>query len=186
MNKFVYQEANEFTGTEDVFRLTLRERDETFFQKKVQTRNYLESFLEENPVGWTDSQQRIFENASFLWEKLRELGEEDRAKLVKFVSQHCYLVVVSTFDLSSAYRIFSVMNTRGLDLSPTDILKADIIGSMDPAIRSKYTDKWEGIEEELGRDNFRDLFEHIRMIYMKGKARKALNQEFRDGVLACI
>ena len=33
-------------------------------------------------------------------------------------------------DLDSAHRIFSVMNSRGLDLSPTDIFKARIIGDL--------------------------------------------------------
>jgi chromosome segregation ATPase len=39
-------------------------------------------------------------------------------------------VVVSTSDLDSAYRICSVLNDRGLELSHTDILKADIIGNV--------------------------------------------------------
>ena len=76
------------------------------------------------------------------------------------------------------------MNDRGLDLSPTDILKAEIIGAMPESIRSKYTEAWEDIEEDIGRDNFRDLFAHIRMIYMKDKARGELSEEFRDGVMS--
>ena len=100
-----------------------------------------------------------------------------------FLIRRCYLVVVSTTDQDSAYRIFSVLNDRGLDLSPTDILKAKIIGELDGDIRANYTQIWENIEEELGRDNFRSLFAHMRMIYMKDKARGALNKEFQDGVL---
>ena len=42
---------------------------------------------------------------------------------------------------------------------------------------------WEDIEEELGRDNFRALFAHVRMIFMKDKARKELSAEFQEGVL---
>lgn len=186
LDQFIRQEENELRGTKSFFRLTLRERDKEFFEEKVLTPDHLQCFLKELSVKRTDSQQRIFENAKYLWGELSEQNREDRDKLAQFVSQNCCLVVVSTPDLSSAYRIFAVMNARGLDLSPTDILKAEITGEIEPAIRSEYTDKWEGIEEELGRDNFRDLFEHIRMIYMKGKARKALNQEFRDGVLARI
>ena len=100
-----------------------------------------------------------------------------------FLVQRCYLVVVSASDRNSAYRIFSVMNDRGLDLSPTDILKADIIGTMPDAIRTTYTDQWEEIDEELGREDFRELFAHIRMIHVKSKARGNLHQEFQDGVL---
>ena len=186
LDAFVRQRESRLTGTESFSRLTLRERDKDFFEEKVLMPGRLQDFLEELSVRRTDSQQRIFENSQYLWQKLSKLNREDRDKLAQFVSQHCQLVVVSTPDLSSAYRIFAVMNARGLDLSPTDILKANIIGEMDPKIRSEYTGKWEGIEEELGRDNFRDLFGHIRMIYMKNKARGALNKEFRDGVLAHI
>ena len=75
------------------------------------------------------------------------------------------------------------MNDRGLDLSPTDILKANIIGPMISEIQSKYTDKWEGFEEGVGRDGFRNLFAHIRMIYIKRKMRGALQQEFQEGIL---
>ncbi len=76
------------------------------------------------------------------------------------------------------------MNDRGLDLSPTDILKADIIGAMPEDIRQKYTDQWEEIEEETGRDGFRDLFAHIRMIYAKDKLRSNLPEAFRKTVLS--
>ena len=61
------------------------------------------------------------------------------------------MVVVTTPDLDSAYRIFSVLNDRGMDLSPTDILKADIIGALaqqeGKAVTQKFAQRWEGIEE---------------------------------------
>ena len=60
-----------------------------------------------------------------------------------FLVRRCYLVVVAASDQNSAYRIFSVMNDRGLDLSPTDILKADIIGAMPETNRADYTNRWE-------------------------------------------
>ena len=171
-------------GTEDVFRLTLRSRDAKFFQGNVQIPGELKNFLEENSASMSDSQQRILENARYLWKELSDIDAEKALRLTQFLSQRCYLVVVSTSDRNSAYRIFSVMNDRGLDLSPTDILKSEIIGDMDESVRSQYTEKWEDIEDGLGRDGFRDLFAHIRMIYMKARARETLNQEFSDNVLA--
>ncbi len=43
--------------------------------------------------------------------------------------------------------------------------------------------KWENIEERIGRDGFRDLFAHIRMITLKTKLRRTLQADFRDNVL---
>ena len=183
LGKYVREDSDMLAGVEGGFRLSVRKRDRDFFQDNVQGMGTLPSFLEHPPADLPDSQQRMFENAKYLWDSLSKLDEKRRVRLASFLVRRCYLVVVSASDQSSAYRVFAVMNDRGLDLSPTDILKAEIIGAMDDSIRSQYTEKWEGIEEELGRDNFRDLFAHIRMIYMKNKARGALNQEFREGVL---
>ena len=130
-----------------------------------------------------DSRQRMFENAKHLWELLSNLNEDRRKILASFLGQRCFLVIVSTSDQESAYRIFEVMNNRGLDLSPTDILKAQIIGPMDEDDTEKYTRLWENIEEVVGRDGFRGIFSHIRMIYTGRKLRRTLQQEFQDNVL---
>ena len=104
-------------------------------------------------------------------------------KIAQFIVTRCYLVVVATPDLNSAYRIFSVLNTRGLDLSATDILKAEIIGGLSERLRETYTKKWEDAEEDLGRESFGELFSHIRMVYRKAKPQGTLLAEFRDHVM---
>ena len=59
------------------------------------------------------------------------------------------------------------MNDRGLDLTPPDILKAEIVGDIDKTDQREYSEKWENIEQELGRGRFADLFAHVRMVYAK-------------------
>ena len=183
VDSYVRQKGMKSKGTTDIFRITLRELDEQFFRNKIQVPGKLQRFLKEGTTKRTDSRQRMFENAELLWKNLSKLDNDERDRIVEFIIRRCFLVIVSASDQNSAYRIFKVMNDRGLDLSPTDILKAEIIGAMDEAYRTRFTKKWESIEEGLGRDDFRDLFAHIRMIYMKDKARGTLNQEFSDGVL---
>lgn len=186
LDKYVCEKGDKFAGHQDRFRLSLRERDRDFFREKVQSAGKLGLLLKQDKVTLTDSQRRIHENAQYFCGQLSELTQVERDRLTMFIVRRCYLVVVAASDQDSAYRIFSVMNDRGLDLSPTDILKADIIGSMPDTIRPTYTDQWEEIEEELGRENFKDLFAHIRMVFVRSKARGALNQEFRDGVLTKV
>ena len=182
LDDFVRERGNELKGARDRFRLSLRERDKEFFESKVQNKGGLEEFLQSDPVIFSDSQKRIFDNVKCLHRELEKLNEEQRQKLANHISKNCFLVVVAGSDGDSAYRIFSVMNDRGLDLSPTDILKADIIGRMTDA-QSEYADKWEDIEAGLGRDDFRDLFAHIRMINRKDKLRGTLQKEFQVHVL---
>ena len=184
IDEFIRQKGSLYKGTEDIFRLLPRERDRKFFQENVQESNSTAKFLQQDPVKFTDSQRRMFANIRYLHRELTKLDEAERDRLGIYVAQKCLLVVVSASDEESAYRIFSVMNDRGLDLSPTDILKATIIGKIKPDdIQGIYAARWEGIEEKLGRDNFRDLFAHIRMIYRKDKLRGTLQKEFQEYVL---
>ena len=184
LDVFVRQAGNEFKGTEDRFRLSARQRDRSFFEERIQRIHSLEDFLQLDPVTFSDSQVHMFENVGCLKRELLKLDETERRKLAGYVAQKCFIVVVSASDGDSARRIFSVMNNRGLDLSPTDVLKAIVLDAIsDSQTQDQYAVKWEGIEEELGRDDFRDLFAHIRMLYRKDKLRGTLENEFQTHVL---
>ena len=183
LDGFVREAGNSLRGTQDRFRLSLRARDRDFFHANVQTREVIAEFLTKDTATFSDSQKLIFTNVNRLNQELSQLDEARRESLVKFIIQQCYLVVVTATDRDSAYRIFSVMNDRGLDLSPTDILKAETIGKISEPDQDVYGQKWENIEERIGRDGFRDLFAHVRMITLKTKLRRTLQADFQDNVL---
>lgn len=180
----IRQKSDPLTGAREVVRVELRRQDQSFFHRYVQSEGGIQSLLDSTPKTETDSQVRISENVRLLHRKLGELSPEQRMKLASFIITQCYLVVVSTPNETSAYRIFSVLNNRGLDLTATDILKAEIIGGLTDDEQYDYGEKWEDIEQELGRDKFSDLFTHIRMIYGKAKQRRTLQEEFRQQVLS--
>lgn len=180
---FIGAEAIKIKKIKGHYRLAVRRRDRDFFQDNIQDMGALRKFVAQEFADLPDSRQRMFENAKHLWESLSALDGDKREILANFVVLRCFLVIVSTSDQESAYRIFAVMNDRGLDLSPTDILKAQVIGPMGADDTDKYTNIWEDIEEEVGRDDFREIFAHIRMIHAKSKLRRTLQQEFQDNVL---
>lgn len=123
-------------------------------------------------------------NARLLRDALLEWEPERHLRLGQLLAQRTYLVVVSTPDLASAHRIFSVMNARGLDISPADVLKSDVIGQIRDDWRADYARKWEDAEEALGRAEFASLLLDIRMISSKRRAREELLKEFPKQVLA--
>ena len=184
----IREAGDSLLGTPDRFRVNLRMLDRKFFQDNVQSPNSLDQFLSKDKAGFdTDSQKQMQDNIKYLSDKLRDLDEKTRDDLARYIVRYCYLVVVATEDKSSAFRIFSVMNDRGMALSPTDILKADVVGAMrTPEEEREYGDKWEEIEKELGRDDFESLFVNIRMIYLKTRPRKAWREEFQEEVLSKI
>ncbi len=175
---FIKQRGNKMLGTDERPRLTIRDRDAGFFYDQIQA----DEHSEYDETELTDSQRNIVVNRDFLRSKLEQLGQDVCERLYQFAAQRCYLVVVEASDQASAYRVFSVLNNRGMDLSPTDILKADIIGAIDQNKQEKYTEVWESLEDGLGRDAFGDLFAHIRMIHRKQKMRGTLEAEFNEYV----
>jgi hypothetical protein len=182
ITQLIYEKGSVILGTQDRFRLSLRDRDSSFFQRYVQRENGLSDLLRLLDVP-SDSQRNIRENARYINERLSAMSEKERLDLAQFVVTRCYLVVVATPDLYSAYRIFSVLNTRGLDLAATDILKAEIIGGISEQEREAITKTWEDVEEDLGREPFGELFSHIRMVYRKAKPQGTLLEEFKQHVL---
>lgn len=179
LTAYIYEKGKVVLKTPNHYRLKLREQDAIFFQKYIQDENGLDglSILDRKPLP--DNQKNIKDNAKYFADKIAELPEPQRIRLLEYLMKRCFLVIVTTPDLDSAYRIFTVLNTRGLSLETSDILKPEIIGPIDKEYQESYTKKWEDVERTLGRDNFQELFTHIRMIYRKVKLRGTLAKEFR-------
>jgi uncharacterized protein with ParB-like and HNH nuclease domain len=182
LTTFLYQKGSLIAGTPNRYRLTLRERDADFFKAYIQNEGGINKLKELNSAELMDSQKLIKENAHLFLQRFQAIGEQCCIRLAQFIITQCFLVVVSTPDFDSAYRIFSVLNNRGLDLSVTDILKAEIIGKIPEWQQEKYTKKWEDIEEALGRELFKDLFSHIRMIKEKKKLNKSVLKDFQENI----
>lgn len=184
LTAFLYDEGNPNLGTTNRYRLQVRDRDRRFFTDHVQEPGGLLKLLKTNPKRLESvSQLNLWANGLFLLDRSKKLPEAARQRLAMFLLTRCVLVVVSSPDLDSAYRIFAVLNNRGLDLSHTDILKAEIVGQLPQAISEEYSEKWEEAENALGVEPFKELFAHIRMIYRKQKMRETLLQEFRAHVV---
>lgn len=188
LDRLVMEPGAKIRGLAPRPRLTLRHRDTDFFKEYVQTKGAVDTLLKlkEETLG-TDAQKAILRNATVLHRELAALTEERRLELAQMLAERTFLVVVSTPDLDSAHRIFSVMNSRGLDLSPTDIFKAQIMGDLrreGPGVSEACAATWEDAEEMLGRDDFAELFLHLRMIFAKKRAEQELLKEFPEQVLS--
>lgn len=184
--KFVREPGSPAEGLEASPRLFLRTKDREFFRKHVQEPGGLEKLIALNPLDFKDARFSILHNVQYFVKQLEHLNEQQILLFGQFIVRRCKLVVVSTDSLKSAYRIFSVLNDRGLDLEPSDILKAQLIGGIPEAIRQEYTERWEAMEEDLGRRGFNDLLGHVRMIFRKQKAKRSILDEFIAHVVKTV
>lgn len=179
IEQMVVQKGSKILGTQDTYRLHLRKRDDEFLKRHIQEKGMTHKLTKDTPFK-TDSQKAIRDNAIYFIERLNELDEDTVKTLPLVLATLCFIVVVSTPNFDSAFRIFTVLNDRGLDLLPSDIFKARVIGAIPESEQDFYTDKWEDVEVSLGRDRFNKLFDHIRMIIQKRKGSANYKDEYED------
>ncbi len=186
LTAFLYKEGLGIRDDEpNEYRLSAFQEDEAFFREFIQEPGGIQRLIT-STEKLVDSRLRFKENAALFLEELGKLTEDERASLLSFLAYKCSMVVISTPNFESAYRIFSVLNDRGLDLFPSDILKAKILGDIRKSggeTKSKeYATKWTSLERKLGRNGFVDLLGHVRTIYAKKKQHAILSKEFTEFV----
>ena len=174
--RYIKQAADQDLGRPERLRLHLRQRDQAFFERTIQQRDATSQLPPEE--GLEGSKARIVENARAYRDRLSGMTENERDELVSFILRRCFVVVVVVPTDAAARRIFTVLNARGLDLSATDILKADLLERAGESQERQLSERWEQIEVALDRTRFADLFTHIRMIFQREKPRSALDIGF--------
>ncbi|MFB5762584.1 DUF262 domain-containing protein [Paenibacillus medicaginis] len=103
-------------------------------------------------------------------------------EFLKFVFNRALFIYVSTENTEDAFRLFTILNNRGIPLTNADVLKSQNIGAL-PTERekNKYAKIWEEIEGKHGHD-FDRFLQFLRSILVQEKARANLLEEFNDKI----
>lgn len=188
---------NVLTGEAETPRLSLRRRDQAFFRRHV---------LEGQPVpakeveGLEPPQRHLAENLAAVDEFCEGKAEQVLKLFANYLLSRVYVVFVTTESWQSAYRLFNVLNARGMSLSNADLIKNTLF-SLLGAQANRSTDleeRWLELEEGIGIDRLDAFFGHHRTSIVAAKARGSLHEEieplirgteggpfvFLDGVIA--
>lgn len=144
---------NALTGEEETPRLTLRQRDQTFFRKYVLAGEVVPETVRKDIVKEQDApKQRIVENLETIDAFIAQRDQKTLKLFANYLLSKVYVVFVTTASWQSAYRLFNVLNARGLALSNADLIKNLLfaeLGGESP--RSAELDEaWLELEEQIG------------------------------------
>lgn len=184
----IFQEPNEFKHIPERMRLVfhIREAVETFIEKFVKTdggttdEKVIASFAEK-------SKDLSVQNMANGLATIRKFLTGDEAPnplepFFDFLLNKVLMIYVCTEDLEDAFRLFTILNDRGIPLRNSDILKSINLGALtNDADKMKYARMWEEAEGELG-DDFDRFLNHVRTILVREKARLNLLREFEDKI----
>jgi len=187
LQSLLYQKGSQVLNKPEAKRLKPWEELEQCFNKYIYKEDGTREFLQEYKGKLKDEDNpayHLYEAVKKFHELFAEHfsklgGEELLHNFIKYLLNNVYVVGIRTLDLSSAIRLFNVLNTRGLPLSSTDIIKGinlEVIS--DKSSKDKYAREWIELEGELSREELENLISHIRTIYAKDKSRVSLHEEY--------
>ena len=110
-------------------------------------------------------------------EKFRDVNAS-LAAFSTFLCSNTVIIDVSANTQTEAFRLFSILNNRGMPLNSADIIKAENIGELRPEEKRARTQDWERIENGLKDDDIDSFLQFIRTIYLKAKQQDSLLDEF--------
>ena len=90
--------------------------------------------------------------------------------------------MLSASTLEDAFRLFSIMNDRGLKLTNADILKASNLEKVtDKEEKARFARRWEEIQDDLG-DDFDRFLSYVRTMILKTRPKMNLLDEYEKEI----
>jgi uncharacterized protein with ParB-like and HNH nuclease domain len=186
LHKGIIQEKVEDAGLEESVRILVRENDRDFFKNLVLNKGGTSNIDSVNKKDLSESKQHIVEAIETFSNGLKD--EEGQLNLqllqdyIRYLLRKVVVVVVRTSSLPSAFRLFNVVNTRGMPLTNADLLKNENLSPISVGESQHYTKIWETIEEDLDPQTIERLIGYIRSIKLKEKASKSIYEEFTEKI----
>ncbi|MEI4485566.1 DUF262 domain-containing protein [Frigidibacter sp. MR17.14] len=172
---------NALTGEEETPRLTLRQRDQNFFRRHVLAGEKVPEVVRKEVAKEQDApKQRIIENLEAIDSFIAQHDQKTLKLFANYLLSRVYVVFVTTASWQSAYRLFNVLNARGMALSNADLIKNMLFARLggNAARSSDLDEAWLELEEQIGIERLDQFMAHHRSSIVATKARKALHEEF--------
>ena len=184
----IYQQANPDDNIPERLRIVfaIREEVKDFISEYVKTKKGTEK-IEELKMKAQNSKILSIKNMANTILIIRKYFEKsDNGNTLDnffpYLRNKVLMIYVASEKLEDAFRLFTIMNNRGLKLRNSDILKAENLRELSNEIdRIKYSKEWEDIENYF-EDDFDVFFSHLRTILVKEKARSNLLDEFEKNI----
>ena len=180
-SKFIYQEADIYENIPERSRIIFNVRDDVkkFIDKFVIPKNAtlkIEELKNETQYTKNISIKNMANTIIFAHEYLKQKEIDD---LFAYLCNNVMLIYVATENLDDAFKLFTVLNNRGIKLRNADILKADNLSFIPENLQNEFAKKWEEVESYFGED-FDKFLSHLQSILEK--ARLSLLDEFEKNI----
>lgn len=184
----IFQKANKYNKTPERSRIAFAIRQEAseFIDEisknegvTLESDNFLKYEKESKDISVRNMARAIRLISDFFENQKNQINAED---YLEFILNNVLMIYVSTENLEDAFRLFTILNDRGMPLRNSDILKSKNLGALKSDKEKEiYAKMWEDAESDLG-DDFDRFLSYLRTILVKEKARLSLLEEYEDKI----
>ena len=185
--EIIFQKKNLFTNTPERLRVVFDIRQEVkdfiddYVKEEKSTLKVTSSLIQSYGKDTDLSVINMSKNIVQIREYFQEHQNFDQFAI--FLINNVLMIYVGSEELDDAFRLFTVMNNRGVKLRSSDILKASNLALVSADERIKAAKNWEEAENYFGED-FDEFLSHLRSILVKKKATVSLLKEYEDNIYA--
>lgn len=188
---YIYQEAKPMSGIKERVRLSyeIRGNVKSFINEYIIPSGSIEKnwhLIEEKSKDSKEdiSVQHMCKALLCFKKFFDEHTDIDIAKFVVFININMVMIYISADTLEDAFRMFSIMNDRGVKLGNADILKSSNLEVIaDKNDIDHYAKEWEDLQANLGAD-FDRFLSYVRTLYVKTKAKLGLLDEYNKNIFS--
>ena len=136
-----------YSDEPDEPRLVIRKKENSLYSQYI-----LQGKIDYKPEKPTSTELTFLENNQTILDYLDNMSESRLKNFAKYILQNVYIVFVKTDNFTSSFRLFNVLNNRGLPLSNADLLKNSLFeAASNNKKNSKHVeDAWNEIESMIG------------------------------------
>ena len=182
LSEMIYQEENELLKVPARSRLKYNTRDKVkdfvrnFIIPMGGTRNKEISKFQENQNISVSNMAKAINTIHDILSK-----KDDLEAFAVFLLNNVLFIYVSTDNTEDAFRLFTILNDRGMPLSNADILKSINIGEVPEDELDEYSKNWEYLEEKYNK-GFDRFLSFTRTILLKNKPTSNLLDEYEKNI----
>lgn len=159
-------------------RLIVRNQDENFFYDYILLNK---KFDKSTSSSLSETQSRFLNNLDTIEALLSGFDEAYLKKYANYLLQNVFVVLVKTESFESAYRLFTVLNARGLALSNADLLKNFLFGKCKNQNEQERIERlWNDLEDLIKIKNLDYFLSHYRTAIKGNKAQNDLYKEYEE------
>ena len=163
---------DDFSDKPQEARLKVRSKESDLYYHYILQNN--RDYLPEYP---TFTERLFIDNFKVIEDYILSKADDEATicKLAKYILEHVYVVFVQTDNFTSSFRLFNVLNTRGMPLASSDLLKNSIFELAEDLgeDQKKVEEYWGKIEDIIGVENL-DKFLTLNRISQKRDRDRAI------------